>query len=122
MGLIARYAEAAGIPTLCMGSALDILKTVNPPRAAFLDFPLGHTTGKPHDPELQRDILMQALNSFITMTMPGSVNMLNFRWSELDEWKETAQRDGDSRTIRHGTPQYQTDEDRIRAEGGMTGQ
>jgi hypothetical protein len=29
-----------------MASALDVIKAVKPPRAAFLDFPLGHTTGK----------------------------------------------------------------------------
>jgi hypothetical protein len=116
VGLIARHAEAAGIPTLCMGSALDIIKAGNPPRAAFLDFPLGHTTGKPHEPELQREILVQALEGFNTMTKPGSIKMLPFRWSEEDEWKPTAMMNGDSRTPRHDTPQYQTEEDRIRAE------
>ena len=64
MGLVARHVEAAGIPTLCMTSAQDITRAVNPPRAAFLDFPLGHTTGKPHEPDLQRRILVQALSSF----------------------------------------------------------
>jgi hypothetical protein len=116
VGLIARHVEAAGIPTLCMGSAIDILKAANPPRAAFLDFPLGHTTGKPHEPELQREILVQAIDSFNTMTEPGSIKTLPFRWSEADEWKKTAMSEGDSRTPRHDTPQYQTEEDRIRAE------
>ena len=116
MGLIARHLEAAGIPTLCMSSALDIIRAVNPPRAAFLDYPLGHTAGKPHQPELQREILVQALEGFTAMTVPGSVKMLPFRWSEEDEWKRTAMTDGDSRTPRHDTPQYQTDEDRRRAE------
>jgi len=64
VGLVARSAEAAGIPTLCLASALDITRAVNPPRAAFLDFPLGHTAGKPGDPELQRAILADALSSF----------------------------------------------------------
>lgn len=99
-----------------MGSALDIIKAVNPPRAAFLDFPLGHTTGKPHEPELQREILVQAFNAFNTMTEPGSIKILPFRWSDADEWKKTAMSEGDSRTPRHETPQYQTEEDRIRAE------
>lgn len=99
-----------------MGSAIDILKAANPPRAAFLDFPLGHTTGKPHEPELQREILVQALDSLNTMTEPGSIKTLPFRWSEADEWKKTAMSEGDSRTPRHDTPQYQTEEDRIRAE------
>jgi hypothetical protein len=116
VGLIARQVEAAGISTLCMGSALDILKAGKPPRAAFLDFPLGHTTGKPHEPELQREILVQALDAFNTMTEPGSIKILPFRWSEADEWKKTAMMEGDTRTPRYDTPQYQTEEDRIRAE------
>lgn len=99
-----------------MGSAIDILKSVQPPRAAFLDFPLGHTTGKPHEPELQREILVQAFDAFTTLTEPGMVVNLPFRWSEQDEWKATAMMGGDSRTPRQDTPQYQTEEDRIRAE------
>jgi len=118
VGLIARCTEAAGIPTLCMGSALDIVKAVNPPRFAFLDFPLGHPTGKPHEPELQREILVQALEGFTTMTEPGSIKVLPFRWSDADEWKNSAMTDGDSRIPRYDTPQYQTAEDRARADAG----
>jgi hypothetical protein len=116
VGLVARHAEAAGIPTLCMTSARDITRAVNPPRAAFLDFPLGHTTGKPHDPDLQRRILVEALSSLETMTAPGSMKELPFRWSEDEEWKAKAFAEGDDRTPRHDTPQYQTGEDRRRAE------
>lgn len=116
VGLIARNAEAAGIPTLSMGSALDIMQAVNPPRAAFLDFPLGHTTGEPQKPELQREILLQALKGFTSLTSPGSIKMLPFRWSAGDDWKITASKDGDTRTERHDTPQYQLEEDRLLAE------
>ena len=115
MGLIARQVEAAGISTLCMGSALDILKAGNPPRAAFLDYPLGHTTGKPNQPDLQREILVQALEGFTSLTVPGSIKTLPFRWDDED-WKRTAMMDGDTRVTRSDTPQYQTEEDRIRAE------
>ena len=101
-----------------MTSARDITRAVNPPRAAFLDFPLGHTTGKPHDPDLQRRILVQALSSFETMTSPGSVMELPFRWSEDEEWKAKAFAEGDDRTPRHDTPQYQEEADRPRAESG----
>jgi hypothetical protein len=116
VGLIARHAEACGISTLCMTSALDITTAVNPPRAAFLDYPLGHTTGKPHEPELQREILVQALEGFTSLTTPGAAKILPFRWSEDDDWKRTAMLDGDSRTPRYDTPQYQNEEDRRRAE------
>lgn len=116
MGLIARHAEAAGIPTLSMGSALDIMRAVNPPRAAFLDFPLGHTIGEPHQPALQCAILLQALDGFMSLTTPGSIKRLPFRWSQGDGWKETASNDGDTRTERYDTPQYQMEEDRRLAE------
>ena len=119
MGSALDNTETAGIPlsTLSMGgttrrsiSALDIMKAVNPPRAAFLDFPLGHTTGEPHQPELQRDIMLQALEGFTSLTEPGAIKMLPFRWSQGDEWKETASNDGDTRrAARHAAVQLEED-------------
>ena len=116
MGLIARELEAAGVPTLSMSSALDITQAVKPPRAAFLDFPLGHTTGKPHEPELQRAILEQALEAFTSLTTPGTVKMLPFRWSDDDGWKRDFMTGSDDRIPRHSTPQFQTEDDRLRAD------
>lgn len=104
--------EAAGIPTLCMTSALDITKSVRPPRAAFLDYPLGHTTGKPNDPELQCRIMIEALDAFASLSSPGSVKILPFRWSEDESWKDRAFAEGDDRLPRVDTPQYQCEEDR----------
>jgi hypothetical protein len=98
-----------------MSSALDITRAVHPPRTAFLDYPLGHTTGKPHEPALQRDILLQALAAFTSLTEPGSIKILPFRWSEDQAWQATAQRGPDDRRPRYDTPQYQTAEDRRRA-------
>ena len=121
VGLIARHAEAAGLSTLCMSSALDITRSVYPPRAAFLDYPLGHTTGKPHQPELQREILLHALEGFSSLTTPGAVKMLPFTWSEDQAWQETAQRGPDDRRPRYETPQYQNEEDRARAETTQRG-
>ncbi len=133
MGLIAREIEAAGIPTLAMTSALSITRAANPPRAAFLDYPLGHTTGKPHDPELQRAILVDALRAFETLAEPGSVEMLPYRWSEDDaddaddSWKDRVMRPDpeaggghdDDRTERTAVPQYQTERDRELAEAAL---
>ena len=116
VGLLARHAEAAGISTLCMTSALDITQAVNPPRAAFLDYPLGHTTGKPHQPALQREILLEALAGFGDLAVPGSVKTLPFKWSADTSWQDTAQRGPDDRRPRYDTPQYQYEEDRARAE------
>lgn len=112
MGLVARHLEAAGIPTLGMTSALDITKAVRPPRAAFLDYPLGFTAGKPGEPGLQRQILIEALDAFASLSTPGTVKTLPFRWSDDERWKEQAYAGGDDRLPRDDTPQYQSDEDR----------
>ncbi len=100
-----------------MTSALDITRAVNPPRAAFLDYPLGHTAGKPHDAALQLRVMREALEAFESMTVPGSVKVLPFVWSVDESWKLQAFTGDDTRTERLDTPQYQTEEDRIRAEG-----
>ncbi|MEM1250627.1 MAG: hypothetical protein AAGA81_03720 [Acidobacteriota bacterium] len=117
MGLIARQIEAAGIPTLCLGSALSILGSVFPPRLAFVDFPLGHTAGKPNDPEGQLRLLRQALRGF-EFAGPGRVLRVDEVWSEDDSWKDEVMRPdpenpaaADNRTERHATPQYQSEED-----------
>ncbi len=99
-----------------MSSALDITRSVNPPRATFLNFPLGHTAGKPNEPELNRQIMLETLEGFTSMTKPGSIKMLPFKWSEDDKWGLTAMKGGDDRLPRYDTPQYQTEEDRRRAE------
>jgi hypothetical protein len=116
VGLVARHLEAVGIPTLCMTSALDITNAVRPPRAAFLDYPLGHTTGKPNEPELQRRIMIEAVDAFSSLSEPGTVKRLLFRWSEDERWKERAFAGGDDRRPRQDTPQYQCEEDRRLAE------
>jgi hypothetical protein len=105
-----------------MTSAYSITRSVNPPRAAFVDFPLGHTTGKADEPELQREILRQALACFETLTTPGEIVELPFQWAETDAWKapqSTAggeMSDDDDRTARRPEPQYQLEEDQRLAE------
>ena len=90
MGLIAREVEAAGIPTLCMTSAYDITQAVNPPRTVFLNYPLGHQTGKPDDSANQRAIVLAALNAFETISKPGTIVELPYVWDANDRrWEET---------------------------------
>ena len=82
--------EAAGIPTLCMTSALDITQAVNPPRAVFVNFPLGHQTGKANQPELQRQIVRDAMRAFETIEKPGTIVELPYVWDAGDRrWEET---------------------------------
>jgi hypothetical protein len=75
-----------------MTSAFDITRAVNPPRAVFLNFPLGHQTGKPNQPELQRQIVREA---FETITQPGTIVQLPYIWDPNDRtWEETDYTDG----------------------------
>jgi hypothetical protein len=113
VGLIARAIEASGIPTLCMSSAWSITASVRPPRAVFLDFPLGHTAGRPDRPEEQRRILRDALSAFASIERPGSIVALPYAWGT--DWKRAARTAEDHRTSREATPQYQTGDDRAAA-------
>jgi len=82
----------------------------------FVDFPLGHTAGKPNDPRLQREIVRSALAAFVELEVPGAMKMTSFRWSASEGWKHEAMRGGDARTARSSRPVYQSEADRALAE------
>lgn len=120
-----------------MTSARSITTSANPPRAVFVDLPLGHTTGPPNDAATQTSILDRAFEAAATMTPPspgepGRIVDLPLQWRH-DEWKAnplswsrrredqgTSGNDaGDTRTTRLAEPQWQSDADRaaFEAEG-----
>ncbi|MPY91655.1 MAG: hypothetical protein GEV08_00920 [Acidimicrobiia bacterium] len=107
-----------GIPTLSLTSAFSITRSVNPPRAAFVDFPLGHTAGRPDDPLGQHALLTKALAAFEGIDRPGTIVDLGEYWGD-DDWRADPMGGGrgggggggDTRTQRHDTPQYQSEED-----------
>jgi hypothetical protein len=118
--LIAQELEQSGTPTLILGAALDIMQAGNPPRAVFLDYPLGHSSGRPDDPADQYGIVRSAIAAFDTITEPGTILHLPQRWDASETWKQAAgaSSGGDSRQPRDTSPQYQFAEDRVAAEGG----
>ncbi len=67
-----------------MTSALDITQAVKPPRAVFVNFPLGHQTGPPDQPELQRKIVTDAMRAFETIKSPGTIVELPYVWDKND--------------------------------------
>ncbi len=99
---------------MCVGSAFDILSAGRPPRATFIDYPLGHTAGKPFDVGDQLGILRAALEGFETLRTPGEIRTLANRWDESGEWrKQDGRSDGaDTRRPRDETPQFQFEADR----------
>ena len=74
--------EEVGIPTVYVGSARDMMAQVKPPRAVFVNFPLGHQCGKPFDRELQRGIVKFALDTVQTARGPGRIVDAPFDWGE----------------------------------------
>jgi hypothetical protein len=125
VGLVAREIERRGIPTLSLTSAWSITRAVGAPRAAFVDYPLGHTAGKPGDEAEQEALLASALRLFETLEKPGEIVALPFVWSEDDAWKDRVMRPdparrgsdhADDRVARDATPQYQDERDRRLAE------
>ena len=121
MGLIAHQLENAGIPTVSISSARDITQAVGTPRASFLDFPLGHTTGKPWDPDLSYAIVSQSV-SLIERINGNVLEDLPQYWDESDSWKDDVFPVGDSerrdhdeviddRLERWDQPQYQSQSD-----------
>ena len=55
---------------------------VRPARPVFVNFPLGHPCGKPHDAELQRSILIDALQHLTNASEPGEVLDLDYEWGD----------------------------------------
>ena len=119
MCLAARHLEKIGIPTLCLGSALDIFEAGRPPRAAFLDYPLGHSAGKPFDRADQLRVVRAALAAFQSIDSPGTILRLPGQWDGVGAWRHSAMRAdaGDTRMPRDTTPRYQYEADRLLAEG-----
>ena len=105
------------MPTLCLGSALDILEAGAPPRAVFVDYPLGHSAGRPFDRADQDRVVGAALQAFGTIGTPGTIVRLDAHWDD-DGWRVAASstHGADTRMPRDTSPQYQTEDDRRLAE------
>lgn len=85
--LVARHLETAGIPTVIMGCARDVVEHAGAPRFLFSDFPLGNSAGKPFDPQSQAKTLALALATLGTATGPGETVSNPQIWDESDRWK-----------------------------------
>lgn len=95
MSLIARELEAAGIVTVIIGSARDIVEECRVPRFVFADLPLGNPCGPPGDvaaqdvtTKLALDLVESAIASETTVQAP-------LRWAN-DDWRASFMRVDDS--------------------------
>lgn len=84
--VLARELEAAGIPTVLMGSAFDILRLALPPRTAFVNYPLGHPCGRPFEFQEQQNLVRSALQLLEAASPPGLVRALDVDWGETVDY------------------------------------
>lgn len=70
MGLIGSVIEREGIPTTSVTMLREITEKVGPPRALFVDTPLGYPLGEPDEPAAQRQIMDTALGLLHRQGLP----------------------------------------------------
>jgi D-proline reductase (dithiol) PrdB len=80
VGLIQRAIERQGISTIGISIIRRFAEKVKPPRTIFLDWPFGHPLGKPFNLFQQRTVLMEAFNALYSITTPGQIVDLPFKW------------------------------------------
>jgi hypothetical protein len=87
VSLCARQLEEAGIATVVMGCAKDIVEYVGVPRFLFSDFPLGNAAGRPKDPASRALALELALKVLETAPAPRATVQSPLTWSANPDWK-----------------------------------
>jgi hypothetical protein len=85
--------ESLGIPTLVIGTVLDIMTKVPPPRAVFVDHPVGRTFGRPGEHRKHEEVLTLALAELSNFTEPGQIRDLHCQWNAGGDrlWEEELQ-------------------------------
>jgi hypothetical protein len=63
-----------------IGTALDIMSKVAPPRGAFVDHPVGRTFGPPQDRARNESVLRKALAELPNFTCSGEIRDLHCEW------------------------------------------
>tara|TARA_Y100000590_G_C15739447_1_gene1019728 strand:- start:2070 stop:2288 length:219 start_codon:yes stop_codon:yes gene_type:complete len=70
---------------------MDITQSVNMPRSVFVNYPLGHPSGKPFDLPDQLSIVKSALNLLETATVGGEIVTLPNSYEDIAPgWEDKA--------------------------------
>ena len=85
--LLARYLESAGISTVLMGAAKDIVEYCGVPRFLFSDFPLGNAAAKPNDVSSQDLNFALALRLLESAPVARTTVQSPLVWSSDPAWK-----------------------------------
>lgn len=86
--LVSGVLEAAGLPTVIMGAARDIVEEVGAPRLLHSNMPLGNPCGPPDDAAAQQDTARRALALLETAQGPRTVETSPHRWPGAADWQK----------------------------------
>ncbi len=119
MSLVARHLEANAIPTVILGSALDVVEYCGAPRFAFTDFPLGNPCGRPWDRAMQSAVIAAAVDLFESAAGPRATVRLPFQWGGDEGWRDAylEVRDADLPALRRQGEQRRAERRRLRESG-----
>jgi D-proline reductase (dithiol) PrdB len=87
LSLVARALEAAGVASVLMGAAKDIVEGCGVARFLFSDAPLGNAAGLPWDVASQDATLGRALDLLEAATGPRTTVVNPLRWPRGNGWK-----------------------------------
>jgi hypothetical protein len=65
---------------MMIGTAHDIMSRVTPPRAVFVDHPVGRTFGPPHDRVRNEAVLARALEELPRFTRANEIRDPGLQW------------------------------------------
>ncbi len=77
-----RAIERRGIPTVSVTVARDVTEHLKPPRAVFLPFMMGHHFGVPFHRDLQRRIILEALDRLTLAEQSGEIHAIPITWAQ----------------------------------------
>jgi D-proline reductase (dithiol) PrdB len=78
--VLARWIEAAGIPTVIVTMMPSVAEERRAPRIVGVEFPFGHPFGMPHDSVMQRRVLELALRVLAGAAEFGTRVDLDLEW------------------------------------------
>ena len=64
-----------------IGTAHDIMSKVAPPRAVFVDHPVGRAFGPPHDRRRNQTVLARVLEELPKFAQPRELRDPGFQWA-----------------------------------------
>ncbi len=96
MSLVSRHLEENGIPSVIIGSALDVVEHCGVARYLHTDYPLGNPCGAPGDISGQTDIVRRALQLLEQAEGPKTTWRMDPGWRGGDEWRDDYARVDDS--------------------------